>query len=204
MHHARQQLTRGQTICSLDKCYPRVAVGSKQKRQAVKLQKSATNGRNSTERSHSNEFSPNALSLPYSKKSCKQLEPNAPANKFFVQHQNKPQCIMLSSESVDNAWMRMGTHRFLQTTPHTRDASCDLRHASLTITRDAHAPSVRKKSSRNEKYVRLTARHPPINHIADFINSSTNSDAGRRMTWINRSMAYIEYKTWWRDKNKRG
>ncbi|EKF29459.1 hypothetical protein MOQ_006757 [Trypanosoma cruzi marinkellei] len=185
MHHARQQLTRGQTIFASHQCYPRAAAGSKQKRRAAKLQKSATNGRKSTERSHPNEFSPNALSLPHSKKSCKRLKTNAPSNKFFVQHQNKPQCIMLSSESVDDAWMRMGTHRFLQTTPHTRDASCALRHASLTITRDAHALSVREKSSRNEGYVRLTAGHTPKNHIADIITSSTSSDVGRRVTWIN-------------------
>ncbi|RNC52027.1 hypothetical protein TcCL_ESM10793 [Trypanosoma cruzi] len=50
--------------CSSDQCYPRAAVGSKQKRRADKPQKSATTGRNSTERSHSNEFSPHALSLP--------------------------------------------------------------------------------------------------------------------------------------------
>ncbi|RNC36214.1 hypothetical protein TcCL_Unassigned00856 [Trypanosoma cruzi] len=48
---------------------------------------------------------------------------------------------MLPSQSVDDAWMRMVTHRYFQTTLHTRDASCALRHAALTITRDAHAPS---------------------------------------------------------------
>ncbi|EKF28464.1 hypothetical protein MOQ_007786 [Trypanosoma cruzi marinkellei] len=50
--------------CSSGQCYPRAAVGSKQKRRAVNPQKSATTGRKSTERSHSNEFRPNALSLP--------------------------------------------------------------------------------------------------------------------------------------------
>ncbi|ESS55433.1 hypothetical protein TCDM_13095 [Trypanosoma cruzi Dm28c] len=50
--------------CSSDQCYPRAAVGSKQKRRAAKPQEIATTGRKSTERSHSNEFSPNAISLP--------------------------------------------------------------------------------------------------------------------------------------------
>ncbi|KAF5219596.1 hypothetical protein ECC02_007433 [Trypanosoma cruzi] len=50
--------------CSSDQCYPRAAVGSKQKRRAAKPQKSATNGRNPTERSHSNEFGSNALNPP--------------------------------------------------------------------------------------------------------------------------------------------
>ncbi|RNC56195.1 hypothetical protein TcCL_ESM06245 [Trypanosoma cruzi] len=99
---------------------------------------------------------------------------------------------MLSSKSVDDAWMRMVTHRSSQTTPHIRDASCALRHASPTITRDAHAPSVRNKSSRNEGYVRLTARHPLTNHIADIINSNTSSNAGHRVTWINGRMAYVK------------
>ncbi|EKF29254.1 hypothetical protein MOQ_006972 [Trypanosoma cruzi marinkellei] len=31
MHHARQQLTRGQTICASHQCYPRAAAGSEQK-----------------------------------------------------------------------------------------------------------------------------------------------------------------------------
>ncbi|RNC32101.1 hypothetical protein TcCL_Unassigned05324 [Trypanosoma cruzi] len=101
---------------------------------------------------------------------------------------------MLPSQSVDDAWMRMVTHRSFQTTPHTRDASCALRHASLTITRDAHAPSVRNKSSRNEGYVRLTTRHPPTNHNADIITSRTKSNASRRVTWNNGRMAYIEKK----------
>ncbi|RNC36595.1 hypothetical protein TcCL_Unassigned00406 [Trypanosoma cruzi] len=50
--------------CSSDQCYPRAAVGSKQKRRAAKPQKSATNGRKSTERCHSKQFSPHALNLP--------------------------------------------------------------------------------------------------------------------------------------------
>ncbi|RNC41273.1 hypothetical protein TcCL_NonESM09191 [Trypanosoma cruzi] len=50
--------------CSSDQCCPRAAVGSKQKRRAAKPQNSATTGCKSTERSHSNEFSPNALNLP--------------------------------------------------------------------------------------------------------------------------------------------
>ncbi|RNE98717.1 hypothetical protein TcG_12177 [Trypanosoma cruzi] len=52
--------------CSSDQCYPRAAVGSKQKKRAAKPQKSATTGRMSTKRSHPNEFGPNALSLPTS------------------------------------------------------------------------------------------------------------------------------------------
>ncbi|RNC42872.1 hypothetical protein TcCL_NonESM07492 [Trypanosoma cruzi] len=101
---------------------------------------------------------------------------------------------MLSSQSVDDAWMRMVTHRFLQTTPHTRDASCALRNASLTITRDAHAPSVRNKSSGNEEYVRLTARHLPTNHIAEIINSSTKSDADRGVNVDQRTHAKSQIK----------
>ncbi|RNC54739.1 hypothetical protein TcCL_ESM07796 [Trypanosoma cruzi] len=50
--------------CSSDQWSPRAATGSKKKRRAAKPQKSATTGRKSTERSRSNEFSPNALSLP--------------------------------------------------------------------------------------------------------------------------------------------
>ncbi|RNC38872.1 hypothetical protein TcCL_NonESM11844 [Trypanosoma cruzi] len=38
--------------------------GKQKKRRAAKTQKNATTGRKSTERSHSKEFSPNALSLP--------------------------------------------------------------------------------------------------------------------------------------------
>ncbi|RNC35591.1 hypothetical protein TcCL_Unassigned01524 [Trypanosoma cruzi] len=52
--------------CYSDQCYPRAAVGSKQKRRVAKPQKSATTGRKSMERSHSNEFDPNALSIPHS------------------------------------------------------------------------------------------------------------------------------------------
>ncbi|RNC32247.1 hypothetical protein TcCL_Unassigned05160 [Trypanosoma cruzi] len=135
---------------SSDQWPPRAAVGSKQKRRAAKPQKSATNGRMSTEGSHPNEFSPNALSLPPSPQKLQRLKTNAPSNKLFAQSQKKPQCLLLPSQSVDDAWMRMVTHRYLQTTPHTRDASCALRHAALTITRDAHAASVRNKSSMNE------------------------------------------------------
>ncbi|ESS62640.1 hypothetical protein TCDM_09695 [Trypanosoma cruzi Dm28c] len=54
--------------CSSDQCYALAAVGIKQKRRAAKPQKSATTGRKSTERSHLNEFSPNALNLPPSPK----------------------------------------------------------------------------------------------------------------------------------------
>ncbi|RNC42832.1 hypothetical protein TcCL_NonESM07515 [Trypanosoma cruzi] len=50
--------------CSSDQCYARAAVGSKQKRRAAKPQKSATTGRKSTVRSHTNEFSPHALNFP--------------------------------------------------------------------------------------------------------------------------------------------
>ncbi|RNC52276.1 hypothetical protein TcCL_ESM10523 [Trypanosoma cruzi] len=50
--------------CSSEQCYPRAAVGSKQTRQAAKPQRSATTGRKSTERCHSKQFSPHALSLP--------------------------------------------------------------------------------------------------------------------------------------------
>ncbi|RNC33992.1 hypothetical protein TcCL_Unassigned03254, partial [Trypanosoma cruzi] len=158
MHHARQRLTRSQTNV------PRISglhvlLWEVKKRRAAKPQKSATTGRNSTERSHTNEFSPDALSLPPSPQKLQRLKTNAPSNKLFVQSQKKPQCLLLPSQSVDDAWMRMVTHRYFQTTPHTRDASCALRHAALTITRDAHAPSARNKSSRNEGCVRLTARH---------------------------------------------
>ncbi|RNC35640.1 hypothetical protein TcCL_Unassigned01457 [Trypanosoma cruzi] len=135
---------------SSDRWPPRAAVGSKQKRRAAKPQKSATTGCKSTERSHTNEFSPDAPSLPPSPQKLQRLKTNAPSNKLFVQSQKKPQCLLLPSQSVDDAWMRMVTHRYFQTTPHTRDASCALRHAALIITRDAHAPSARNKSSRNE------------------------------------------------------
>ncbi|RNC51821.1 hypothetical protein TcCL_ESM11028 [Trypanosoma cruzi] len=109
---------------------------------------------------------------------------------------------MLSSQSVDDAWMRLGTHRFLQARLHTRDASCALRNASFTITRDAHAPSVRNKSSRNEGYVRLTARHPPTNHSAGIITSGTKTAAlNCGVTCINCRMAYLEEKTRWLYKN---
>ncbi|RNC52707.1 hypothetical protein TcCL_ESM10027 [Trypanosoma cruzi] len=171
--------------CSSDQCYPRAAVGSKQKRRAAKPQKSATTGRNSAERSHSNEFSPHALNLPPSPQKLQKIENKAPSNKFFAQNQKKPQCLMLSSQSVDDAWMRMVTNRSSQTTLHTRDASCALRHASLTITRDAHAPSVRNKSSRNEGHVRLTARHLSTNHVAEIINNSTRSAKRSRVKSTN-------------------
>ncbi|RNC42418.1 hypothetical protein TcCL_NonESM07928 [Trypanosoma cruzi] len=50
--------------CSSEQCCPRAAVGSKQKRQAAKPQRSATTGRKPNERCHSKQFSPHALSLP--------------------------------------------------------------------------------------------------------------------------------------------
>ncbi|RNC57566.1 hypothetical protein TcCL_ESM04874 [Trypanosoma cruzi] len=64
MPHARQRLTRGQTSV------PRISDirvlwwEVKKRGRAARPQKSATTGRKSTERSRSNEFSPNALSLP--------------------------------------------------------------------------------------------------------------------------------------------
>ncbi|EAN96011.1 hypothetical protein TcCL_ESM09424 [Trypanosoma cruzi] len=185
MHHARQQLTHGQTNV------PRISVihvlrwevNKRDERPKPKrVPRLAATRRNAATQMNS-VLIPSTSHLPH--KSCKRLKTNAPSNEFFVQHQKKPQCLMLSSQSVDDAWMRMVTNRSFQTTLHTRDASCALRHASLTITRDAHAPSVRNKSSRSKGYVRLTARHPPTNHIAGIINSSTSSDAGSRVKRIN-------------------
>ncbi|KAF5216763.1 hypothetical protein ECC02_010431 [Trypanosoma cruzi] len=49
---------------SSEQCYPRAAVGSKQKRRVAKPQKSATTGHKSAERCHSKVFSPDALNLP--------------------------------------------------------------------------------------------------------------------------------------------
>ncbi|ESS63010.1 hypothetical protein TCDM_09276 [Trypanosoma cruzi Dm28c] len=60
--------------CSSDQWPPRAAVGTKQKRRAARPQKSATTGRNSTERSHSNEFSSHALSLPPSPQKLQKIE----------------------------------------------------------------------------------------------------------------------------------
>ncbi|RNE97572.1 hypothetical protein TcG_12544 [Trypanosoma cruzi] len=60
--------------CSSDQWPPRAAVGSKQKRRAARPQKSATTGRNSTERSHTNEFSSHALSLPPSPQKLQKIE----------------------------------------------------------------------------------------------------------------------------------
>ncbi|RNC54582.1 hypothetical protein TcCL_ESM07994 [Trypanosoma cruzi] len=82
--------------CSSDQCYPRAAVGSKQKRRAAKPQKSVTTGRKSAERSHSNQFSPNALNLPSSptKDPITANQIPSPLN-FAVKHQIKPQCLML-------------------------------------------------------------------------------------------------------------
>ncbi|KAF5220151.1 hypothetical protein ECC02_006826 [Trypanosoma cruzi] len=105
--------------CSSDQCYPRAAVGSKQKRRAAKPQKSVTTGRRPTERSHSNEFSPNALKLPPSPQKLQKIEYKAPSNKFFVQHQKKPQCLMLSSQSVDDAFTWTGTHLLFTNTLNT-------------------------------------------------------------------------------------
>ncbi|ESS55658.1 hypothetical protein TCDM_12855 [Trypanosoma cruzi Dm28c] len=63
-----------QNKCSSDQWPPRAAVGSKQKRRTARPQKSATTGRNSTERSHTNEFTPNALSLPPSPQKLQKIE----------------------------------------------------------------------------------------------------------------------------------
>ncbi|ESS55966.1 hypothetical protein TCDM_12535 [Trypanosoma cruzi Dm28c] len=60
--------------CSSDQWPPRAAVGSKQKRRAARPQKSATTGRKSTERSHTNEFTPHALSLPPSPQKLQKIE----------------------------------------------------------------------------------------------------------------------------------
>ncbi|RNC53027.1 hypothetical protein TcCL_ESM09674 [Trypanosoma cruzi] len=177
MHHARQQLTRGQTnVLRISVIHMLQWEVNKRDEppNPKRVPRLAATQRNAATQMNS-VLMPSTSHLPH--KSCKRLKTNAPSNKFFAQNQKKPQCLMLSSQSVDDAWMRMVTHRFLQTTPHTRDASCALRHASLTIARDAHAPSVRNKSSRNEGHVRLTARHPLTNHIADITNS-TSSAAG--------------------------
>ncbi|RNE97811.1 hypothetical protein TcG_12511 [Trypanosoma cruzi] len=182
MHHARQQLTPVKTnvprISGLHVLQWKV-----NKRDGLpdpkRVPRLAATQRNAATQMNSL-LMPSASHLPH--KSCKRLKTNAPSNNLFVQSQKKLQCFMLPSQSVDDAWMRMVTHRYFQTTPHTRNASCALRHESLTITRDAHAPSVRNKPSRNEEHVRLTARQPPTNHIANIINSSTSSDAGRRVT----------------------
>ncbi|KAF5215226.1 hypothetical protein ECC02_012096 [Trypanosoma cruzi] len=195
MHHARQQPTCRQTnVLRISVIH--VLQWEVNKRDEPpnpkRVPRLAASQRNAATQMNS-VLMPSTSHLPH--KSCKRLKTNAPSNKFFVQHQKKPQCLMLSSQSVDDAWMRMVTHRFSQTTPHIRDAPCALRHASLTITRDAHAPSVRNKSSRSKGYVRLTARHLPTNHIAGIINNtSTGSAAGRRVIRNNRRMAYIKEK----------
>ncbi|KAF5222403.1 hypothetical protein ECC02_004434 [Trypanosoma cruzi] len=123
------------------------------------------------------------------------LQTNAPSNAFAVQHQEKPQCLLLSHGSVVGALMRTGTHRSLQTTLHTCNASCAPRGTSPTTPGDAHTPPARTASSRKQGYVRMRAGHPPAIHIAGIITSSSSSTAGRGVTWINRRMAYVEEKT---------
>ncbi|RNC39447.1 hypothetical protein TcCL_NonESM11199, partial [Trypanosoma cruzi] len=138
--------------CSSDQCYPRAAVGSKQKRRAAKPQKSATTGRKSTERSHSKQFSPNALNLPPSPhKSPSRRQSSAPSNKVAVQHQEEPQCLLLPSGSVVDAMMSRNAHWCFETTLHTCDASYGLRRTCLTSTTDARAQSVRPTSSRKQR-----------------------------------------------------
>ncbi|RNC35626.1 regulator of sigma E protease [Trypanosoma cruzi] len=123
------------------------------------------------------------------------LQTNAPSNAFAVQHQEKPQCLLLSHGSVVGALMRTGTHRSLQTTLHICNASCAPRGTSPTTPGDAHTPPARTASSRKQGYVRMRAGHPPAIHIAGIITSSSSSTAGRGVTWINRRMAYVEEKT---------
>ncbi|RNC42417.1 regulator of sigma E protease, partial [Trypanosoma cruzi] len=121
---------------------------------------------------------------------------NAPSNAFAAQHQEKPQCLLLPHGSVVGALMRAGTHRSLQTTLHTCNASCAPRDTSPTTPGDAHTPSARTASSRKQGYVRMTAGHPSAIHIAGIITSSSSSStAGRGATWINRRMAHVEEKT---------
>ncbi|EKF29276.1 hypothetical protein MOQ_006949 [Trypanosoma cruzi marinkellei] len=84
---------------------------------------------------------------------------NAPPNEFAVQDQEKPQCLLLSHGSAVDALMRTGTHRSLQTTPHTGNASGAPRGASPTTTGDAHTPSARTASSRKQGYVRMRAKY---------------------------------------------
>ncbi|ESS62571.1 hypothetical protein TCDM_09776 [Trypanosoma cruzi Dm28c] len=124
--------------CSSDQCYPHAAVGSKQKRRAASPQKSATSavaGRKSTERSHSNEFSPTALSLPPSPtkgpKAANQTR--RPINSLCKKRRNRsascchPRCCLLINAA--------GTHLFLKTT--LRNCNVFFRIASLQPHREA-------------------------------------------------------------------
>ncbi|ESS63639.1 hypothetical protein TCDM_08524 [Trypanosoma cruzi Dm28c] len=107
------------------------------------------------------------------------LQPNTPSNAFAVQHQEQPQCLLLSHGHVVGALVRTGTHRSLQTTLHTCNASCAPRGTSPTTPGDAHTPPARTASSMKQGYVRTRAGHPPAIHIAGIITSSSSSAAGR-------------------------
>ncbi|KAF5222400.1 hypothetical protein ECC02_004431 [Trypanosoma cruzi] len=161
----------------------------------------ATNGRSSGWRSRRSACSltaagttSSATAFPCADDRAPFLQTNAPSNAFAVQHQEKPQCLLLSHGSVVGALMRTGTHRSLQTTLHTCNASCAPRGTSPTTPGDAHTPPARTASSRKQGYVRMRAGHPPAIHIAGIITSSSSSTAGRGATWINRRMAYVEEK----------
>ncbi|RNC43324.1 hypothetical protein TcCL_NonESM07038 [Trypanosoma cruzi] len=99
--------------CSSDRCYPRAAVGIKQTRRAAKPQKSAATGRNSTERSHTNEFSPHALNLPPSPQKPSKLTSNILFNKLTVRHQMKPSGVVVVT------FTGTGSHLLFTTTLNT-------------------------------------------------------------------------------------
>ncbi|RNC58699.1 regulator of sigma E protease [Trypanosoma cruzi] len=92
-----------------------------------------------------------ATAFPCAEDRAPFLQPNAPSSAFAVQRQKKPHCLLLSHGSVVDALMRTGTHRSLQTTLHTCNASYAPRSTSLTTRKINHAPSVRNKSSRKQR-----------------------------------------------------
>ncbi|EKF99525.1 hypothetical protein TCSYLVIO_009555, partial [Trypanosoma cruzi] len=55
-------------------------------------------------------------------KSCKRLKTKAPSNKLTVQHNAKPQCLLLPSGAVVVAFTGTGAHLLFRTTLHTCNA----------------------------------------------------------------------------------
>ncbi|ESS61130.1 hypothetical protein TCDM_11303 [Trypanosoma cruzi Dm28c] len=71
-------------------------------------------------------------------------------------------------------------------TVHVCDAPSAPKGTSLTTAGIDFALSARITLSEEQEYVRVTAKHPPAQHITNIITTrSTSSTADHEVTWIN-------------------
>ncbi|RNC38166.1 peptide hydrolase [Trypanosoma cruzi] len=98
----------------------------------------------------------------------------------------------------------MGAHPFLPMTVHVCDAPSDPKGTSLTTAGIDFALAARIAFSMEQEYVRLAAKHPLAQHIADITTTrSTSSTADRGVTWINLRTLYVKEDTSWLEKNRK-